>query len=285
MRRYRKPQKFREPTRLEIFYKKIEKSLGWKLVRTVIFPALILHTIYGQTFGNEERRESINSAIIAVQHSAEHLPQFMLESLDVRGLPARLTAQVEKTLELTFPVSIFHIDQEVLEQKLSSIKEIASFQIIPKGGDNLIIEATQAMPVAIWRVNGGYHLITSSGKRIANLFDPGEEPHLALVVGDGADKAAHEIPHLHRLMAPISARVQGMIRVGDRRWDIMMDNGLLIMLPQDDAIGALEKVMKWEEDHSITSRSISRIDMRTPRSASFRIIPEEEAILYRATQQ
>ena len=208
----------------------------------------------------------------------------MLSGIEVRGLPDRLDQQVEEQANIEFPISIFHVDQELLQEQISNIKEIESFAIDPQGGGNLVINATQANPVAIWKNDGKYKLITKSGRTVAGVFHPGEEPGLPLVAGDGANKAAGEIPFLLNISSALRDRMEGLIRVGERRWDIMMKNGTLIMLPEQDPVGALQQVMSWEEGHSITSRRISRIDMRIPREPSFRVVSEEDAFLYSTSQ-
>ncbi len=280
MRRYRKPRKFREPSSIELAWMRLRASQSWRASRTILLPMCILYVIYAQTWGHEERRANMVSAAVSVRHSAEHLPQFMLQDLEIRGLPERIAAQVGEKIEIEFPISVFHVDHEVLHETLDGIREVEHFTITPQGGGNLVIEAQKAEPVAVWRTTEGYKLITQTGRRIADVFDPGEEPDLPVVSGDGANRAAHEIPFLHRMSQPIAKSMSGFIRVGERRWDVMMDSGLLIMLPQDDPLGALEKVVQWEEEHSITSRSITRIDMRLPEAPLFRTLPEEEAFLF-----
>lgn len=281
MRRYRKPKKFKEQSSIEILFLRLKKSQSWKFLRTVVFPFLIVYAIYAFTWGVEERREQILSAAISIQYSAEHLPQFMLSGIEINGLEPSIAEKVKAAADVEFPVSIFHIDKDLIAERLATIKQVAHFDIEPDGGGNLIINAHPATPVAIWKKPASYQLITEAGRSIDTVFHPGEEPDLPLVSGDGADRAAGEIPYLANTSSIISDKIIGFIRVGERRWDVMLDTGLLIMLPSSDPIGALTRVMQWEEEHSITSRRLSRIDMRVPYHPAFRVISEEDALLYR----
>lgn len=280
MRRYRKPQKFRDPGRIELQLRRAASSPAWKFMRTVIFPCLILYIAYSQVWGREERRDDITSTLVSIQYSAEHLPQFLLHGLEVNGLSERLENEVRKAIDIEFPVSVFHLDEETLREDLSGLPEISHFKITANGGENLIIDASPAIPAAVWRVNGKYKLIDTAGRSFADVFHPSEEPDLPLVFGKGADKAARDIPHLAKLSKPINEKIHAFIRVGERRWDVMLKNGLLIMLPANDPISSLEKVMTWENTHSITSRRLTRIDLRVPGDPLFRVLPEEDAYLY-----
>jgi cell division protein FtsQ len=123
-------------------------------------------------------------------------------------------------------------------------------------------------------------LINAAGREIADVFHPGQEKYLPMVIGAGANIAAHEISYLHRISKPIRNDIYAFIRVGERRWDIMLHSGLLIMLPADDPITAIRTVMRWEERHAITSRLVSRIDLRLMDTPLFRGIPEEDIYLY-----
>jgi cell division protein FtsQ len=280
MRRYRRPQKFREQGRLEEILKKSEFAPAWRILRTVIFPLAIVYLIISQTWGNEERRDDILSTFVAIRYSAEHLPQFMLAGLEVHGLPDRIVDDIEAAINITFPISIFHIDEEMLRADISKIKEIENFSIEPRGGGNLVITARQSIPVAIWKRSSRYFLMSASGKIVKNAFHSSDEPDLILIAGDGADRAAHEIPFLKKALKPLGNRVQGLVRVGERRWDVAMHSGLLIMLPEADPIGAISRVVTWDTEHAITQRRLSRIDMRLPKTPSFRIISEEDAFLF-----
>jgi cell division protein FtsQ len=280
MRRYRKPQKFRQPGTAEIFLRRVFDSSTWRVMRTIVFPALILYLAYSQTWGHEERRDEIVSTFVSIRYSAEHLPQFMLQELEIQGLPDRLEDEIRKSVDIEFPISLFHLDEETLKAELSGIREISYFSIEPQGGGNLIVTAIPSIPIAVWRTTEGYSLINAAGREIADVFHPGQEKYLPMVIGAGANIAAHEISYLHRISKPIRNDIYAFIRVGERRWDIMLHSGLLIMLPADDPITAIRTVMRWEERHAITSRLVSRIDLRLMDTPLFRGIPEEDIYLY-----
>ena len=64
-------------------------------------------------------------------------------------------------------------------------------------------------------------------------------------------------PELHQ-------RVDAAIRVGDRRWNIRMDNGIYIRLPEKNAIDAWNRFAKLERKHKLLKQDLVSIDLRIP---------------------
>ena len=70
---------------------------------------------------------------------------------------------------------------------------------------------------------------------------------------------------------PIADRVRGLLRIGERRWDLMLDRDQRIMLPENDAIAALERVLALNEINELLARDLVAIDMRDGRRPTLRL--------------
>ena len=55
--------------------------------------------------------------------------------------------------------------------------------------------------------------------------------------------------------------------VSDRRWNVVLDNGVEIMLPEDDPATALIQAVALDDGHGVFSREIAAIDLRLPEPA------------------
>ena len=60
------------------------------------------------------------------------------------------------------------------------------------------------------------------------------------------------------------ARVKAAVRSGGRRWNLRMDNGIDIRLPETDAFIAWDRLAKYEAQHKLLARDIGSIDLRLP---------------------
>jgi cell division protein FtsQ len=52
------------------------------------------------------------------------------------------------------------------------------------------------------------------------------------------------------------------VRVGDRRWDLALQNGIKIALPAEDMEEALRELMTMDREQSLLSRDIVAVDLR-----------------------
>jgi cell division protein FtsQ len=106
--------------------------------------------------------------------------------------------------------------------------------------------------------------------------------HLPHLVGQGASQAASEILPLVAQYPQLSGRVSSYTRVADRRWDLGLANGMLIMLPETGMDVGLAQLAELAAQDRLLERQIDVIDMRLADRVTFRMQPgaaEERATL------
>ncbi|MFD2844725.1 cell division protein FtsQ/DivIB [Paracoccus cavernae] len=57
--------------------------------------------------------------------------------------------------------------------------------------------------------------------------------------------------------------MRGLERVGERRWDLVLDRGQRIMLPVDGPLPALERVIALDKAQDVLGRDVAVVDMRS----------------------
>jgi cell division protein FtsQ len=98
-----------------------------------------------------------------------------------------------------------------------------------------------------------------------------ERPDLPLLVGLGADRAVPEALALLSAAAPIADRIRGLARVGERRWDVVIEPDIRLMLPETDPVPALEQIVALHQANQLLDRDISAVDLRNPARATLRL--------------
>lgn len=127
----------------------------------------------------------------------------------------------------------------------------------------LEVRITEKVPFAIWQQGRQLTLIEEDGAPIAPLRGS-RHKSLPLVVGYGAaDRASSFVPQI-RAIGDLGERVRGFVRVADRRWNLQLDNGLTIKLPEEGAEDALRELVALDGSHQILSRDLVAIDLRLP---------------------
>lgn len=157
-------------------------------------------------------------------------------------------------------LSLVNFDAEAARVRLEALPSIESATIRKVYPNSLIVELVEKQPVAIWTVDGVNFAIDGAGNRIAPVETPIEG--LPLFVGDGA---ADDVPAMIELLKQFPTLNEGLLassRIGDRRWDLIYDTGLRIMLPEVGADAALAQIVAMENQHQLFERDIAILDMR-----------------------
>jgi cell division protein FtsQ len=87
---------------------------------------------------------------------------------------------------------------------------------------------------------------------------------LPLVVGEDAPEHTADLLKLLGAEPSVADRIASAVRVGGRRWDLRLKNGMTVKLPEKDAELALSRLAKEEADRRLFNRQITSIDLRLP---------------------
>lgn len=154
--------------------------------------------------------------------------------------------------------------------ELPWVQTVAVRKIYPATLDVAITEKT---PFAIWQHGSDLTLIEKDGAPIAP-FTESRYASLPLVVGaGGAERAAAIVAKLARY-PQLAGRVKGYIRVGERRWDLRLENGITIKLPEGGEEEALADLVRMDRDDSLLSRDIVAVDLRLDDRIVVQLSPE-----------
>jgi cell division protein FtsQ len=105
------------------------------------------------------------------------------------------------------------------------------------------------------------------------LAERGDRGDLPLVAGDGADGATPEALAILDAASPIAARLRGLVRMGDRRWDLVLDRDQRIQLPAKNPVAALERLLALDQAEVLLARDILTIDLRQEQRPVLRLAP------------
>ncbi len=132
---------------------------------------------------------------------------------------------------------------------------------------------TERDPVAVWRTEDGLTLVDETGHRVAGLHARTDRPDLPLIAGEGANAATPEALELLAAAGPLTARIRGLVRIGDRRWDIVLDRDQRILLPSQHPVRALERLLALDKAEDILARDLAAIDLRNDARPTLRLTP------------
>jgi cell division protein FtsQ len=137
----------------------------------------------------------------------------------------------------------------------------------------IVVKLDERRPFAVWQNQGKFALIDRDGLLVTDQ-DVSQFRHLPLVVGAGAPGAATLL--LDALMArpALQSRVIAAVRVGERRWNLHLNTGTDVLLPEGHEAAALDRLAQLQQDHALLDRPLQVVDLRLPDRLVIRPRPE-----------
>ena len=233
-----------------------------RLIFTLGFPSLLIFCATLGLFININVWENISAIKKDLKLAFVERPEFMIKVASIDGSSDELANEIREILPLDFPVSYFDLDIKYLHKVVNESPAVASSAIKISVGGVLQINVTEKSPAFIWRKDNVMSVIDETGSFIRIANSRVDYPKLPLVVGEAANLVVSEISSLMQANEYLKDHVRAFIRVGERRWDLILENNVRIMLPQREFLAAFDRLMLMDEAGSLLSGRLSNIDMR-----------------------
>jgi cell division protein FtsQ len=171
---------------------------------------------------------------------------------------------------------ILDFDPAAAQQAIQALPGIRSAAVERRLPDTIFVHLEERAPMAIWQSDQRLSLIDRDGNV---LSEHGVEafPDLPMVVGTDARETAAALLDSLALAPAINSRVEVAIRVGGRRWDLRLDNGITVQLPEEGQDAALARLAALQEADQVLDRDIVGIDLRLADRALIQLTPEAAA--------
>ena len=158
-------------------------------------------------------------------------------------------------------------------EQLEALPWIRSAVVERRLPDTLYVRLVERKPLALWQHGGKIELIDHEGAVIP-VTHLDRFAKLPMVVGENAESHAAELLDMLATEPDLAARVSAAIRVGDRRWNLRIDNAIDVLLPAESAAAAWAQLARLERSSSILKRDVQAVDVRLPDRLVVRVNPE-----------
>lgn len=202
---------------------------------------------------------------------------FELSQLSVNGAERTAYNDVLAVLDIDDGVPILSIDLVLIKERIETlpwVKQVKVSRIFP---GEIKVSIVEREPFALWQQDGNVQLIDPNGVVITGRGLK-EFEALPLVVGKKASVNIETLFSKLETAGELSNRVKTAVFVGERRWDIIFDNGIRVKLPEEflseyNGDTAWDKFVRLEAEHNFLAREISVLDMRVPDRVIVRVTP------------
>jgi cell division protein FtsQ len=184
-----------------------------------------------------------------------------VERITVSGRVQTSTEKILAAVGMFQGQSLLDLDTEAAKQRVEALGWVRAAAVSRYFPDTIHIELSERRPFALWQNNGELSVIDREGE-VITTENLGHYSKLPVVVGHGARIAAAELIDVLVTEPSLYSQVQAAARVGGRRWNLHLENGIKIQLPASNQGSAWQRLALLEQDYKILKRDIETIDLR-----------------------
>ncbi|WP_323785859.1 cell division protein FtsQ/DivIB [Thalassovita sp.] len=226
------------------------------LPMVVTFAALSIY------FAQEGNRDTFRLWVSDIRNEIETRPEFMVKLMAIDGAGGSVAEDIREIIPIDFPISSFDLDLDRMRQTIAELPAVKDVSVRVRPGGVLQVDVTERLPVILWRGEDGLALLDEHGYYVGQAESRIKYADLPLIAGEGADRAVPEALALIQAAGPLRSRMRGLVRMGERRWDLVLDREQRILLPEDKPVQALDRVIALHQAQDVMARDLAQVDMR-----------------------
>jgi cell division protein FtsQ len=186
---------------------------------------------------------------------------FLIEKIEFDGNDRVPDVLLLKASGLRYKSNIFSCRIYDVKKKLESIAWVRSAAVHRKFPNTIYVRIAERVPIAIFQSKYKLYLVDADGV-VLEHDGIGSFDNLPIVVGDGAEKEAVHLLCCLDKFPLLRKQLVFALRVGKRRWNIRINRGIIIKLPERSILQALSILSELSDSEGFFSDNIKSIDLR-----------------------
>ena len=179
---------------------------------------------------------------------------------------------VLKALGVVRDQPILGFDPHAARERLERLPWVRSAVVERRLPEAIHVRLVEHRPLALWQHKGRLTVIDRGGAVI-----PGAEPkafaRLPLVVGEDAPGHTADLLAMLNSEPELGPLVSTAVRIRGRRWNLRLDGGIDVRLPERDPAAAWAELARVQREHDVLGRDVAIIDLRMPDRLIVRTAP------------
>ena len=158
---------------------------------------------------------------------------------------------------------LLNFDPEAARQRIEAIGWIRAATVERHLPDTVFVRLDERTPLALWQRDGRLVVVDRDGV----VIDGAEAERFAkllVIVGEDAPVNVVSLIGIMSSEPTLVKRVEAAVRVGGRRWNLHLDNGIDVQLPEEGIANAWRRLADYERQHRLLARDIAGVDLRLP---------------------
>jgi cell division protein FtsQ len=184
-------------------------------------------------------------------------------NVEVEGASRFSVPYIVQAAAVQHGAPLMGLDLREIRERVQQVGWVKSVRILRLLPDTVVLAVSERPRLAVWQSQGQSHVVDPDGQVIPEA-DPGLFVDLPLIVGDGAPQAAGAVLPLVQTRPRLMSKLEALVRVDGRRWDLRLKDGSLIQLPAIGEDAALIQLDQLDQKNRLLDLGFERIDLRDP---------------------
>ncbi len=198
---------------------------------------------------------------------------FAVNDVEIAGIGGARAEEVRAIVVPDGRRSLLSLDPYDVKARVESLDWVQGARVTRLWPSTLRVQVTRRQAFARWQEDGEMSVIDANGER---LFAERAADHadLPLVVGRGAGPAAEPLLRALEELPELRGRLDALVRVEDRRWNLELTSGMTVELPEAEPAVALARLEDLQARHRLLDRPLAELDLRAPGRIAIRVHPQ-----------
>jgi cell division protein FtsQ len=214
-------------------------------------------------FSKAENVEILKVSWHEFNENTKNRPEFLINFIKIKGANQPLVNEIRLLTGLDLPISSYDVNLHELQNKIELMNAVKNVNI--SIAENIVyIQVQPREPAIYWLNTNGLELLDPDGVSMGIVESGRPNLDLPLIAGVGASIAIDEALFIYSNSNSFSNEILGLVRIGERRWDIILKNGRKIMLPADGLTKVYKNLIRENKVKKLLSVNFSLLDLRNP---------------------
>jgi cell division protein FtsQ len=181
--------------------------------------------------------------------------------IDVHGVEGERKKEVEAVALPPGRVSVMAASPADVKNNVESLDWVEEARVQRLFPSTIRIHVERRDAFALWQEDRQITVVDAAGERVHGAL-VADYSYLPRIVGAGAGPAAEPVLTAIEDLPEVRARLAAFERVGERRWDMRLKNGMIVSLPESGEVAALRRLEALQRTQHILDRNFARLDVR-----------------------
>ena len=232
-----------------------------RLVSTTTLSTLILATVAGAVWWGSQTLPRVyhNAVEDLLSFTAER--GLRVDDVLVEGRTRSSRGAILSQLDVERGTPILEFSPTAARARLEKLPWVKSATVERRLPNIIYVQLHERRPLALWQTNAQMTVIDQSGDVMTGI-NAADFSTLPVVVGPDAPMRAHEILALIESEPLFKDKITAAVLVSGRRWNLRLENGVDIKLPEENPQAAWSAFNAVAPD--LMSSDVIAVDLRIP---------------------